>query len=64
MAKLKMIKLPKSPKASASVATKERWLSRVAEIKKENAKREALNKKSDELSKKIQAVRSAWGRKK
>lgn len=63
MAKLKMIKLPKSPKASASAAVKERWLARAAEIKKENAKRAALNKKSEELTKRIQAVRSAWGRK-
>lgn len=63
MAKLKMIKLPKAPKASASVQAKERWLMRVNEIKKENAKRAALNKKSEDLTKKIQAVRSAWGRK-
>lgn len=63
MAKLKMVKLPKAPKASASVVVKERWLQRVAEIRKENAKRAALNKKSEELSKKIQAVRQAWGRK-
>lgn len=63
MAKLKMVKLPKAPKASASAAVKERWLQRAAEIKKENAKRASLNKKSEELSKKIQAVRQAWGRK-
>lgn len=63
MAKLKMVKLPKAPKASASAAVKERWLQRAAEIKKENVKRAALNKKSEELSKKIQAVRQAWGRK-
>lgn len=63
MAKLKMIKLPKAPKASASVQAKERWLMRVNEIKKENAKRAALNKKSEDLTKKIQSVRSSWGRK-
>lgn len=63
MAKLKMIKLPKSPKASASAATKERWLQRASQIKAENAKRAALNKKSESLTKKIQEVRASWGRK-
>ena len=63
MAKLKMIKLPKSPKASASAATKERWLQRATQIKAENAKRAALNKKSEALTKKIQEVRANWGRK-
>lgn len=63
MAKLKMIKLPKSPKASASAATKERWLQRASQIKAENAKRAALNKKSEVLTKKIQEVRASWGRK-
>lgn len=63
MAKLKMIKLPKAPKANASVATKERWLQRANEIKKENAKRAALNRKSEELNKRIQSVRSSWERK-
>ena len=53
MAKLKMLKAPKKPKKSASVETKENWLKRFAEVKKENARRVALNKKSDELSKKI-----------
>lgn len=53
MAKLKMLKLPKKPKMSASVAVKERWLARVQEIKRENARRIALNKRSIELSKKI-----------
>lgn len=63
MAKLKMIKLPKSPKASASAEVKERWLQRAAKIKAENAKRAALNKKSEALSKRIQEVRVSWGRK-
>lgn len=53
MAKLKMLKLPKKPKLSASMATKERWLARANEIKKENARRIAMNKRSMELSKKI-----------
>lgn len=57
MAKLKMLKAPKKPKMSASIETKENWLKRVAEIKKENAKRVALNKKSEELSKKIASTK-------
>lgn len=63
MAKLKMIKLPKAPKASASASVKERWLQRASQIKAENAKREALNKKSEALTKRIQEVRANWGRK-
>lgn len=53
MAKLKMLKAPKKPKASASVASKENWLRKAAEVKKENARRAAENRKSVELSKKI-----------
>lgn len=60
MAKLKMLKLPKAPKASASVAVKERYLQRVAELKKVNAQRAALNRKSEELDKKIAAARQAF----
>lgn len=57
MAKLKMLKAPKRPKKSASIETKENWLKKVAEVKKENARRVALNKKSEELSKKIADTR-------
>lgn len=57
MAKMKMLKAPKKPKRSASIESKENWLKRVAEIKKENAKRVALNKKSEELSKKIASTK-------
>lgn len=53
MAKLKMLRLPKKPKASASVATKENWLKRAAEVRKENERRRRENKKSEELSKRI-----------
>lgn len=60
MTKLKMLKLPKAPKASASVATKERYLQRVAELKKVNAQRAALNRKSEELDKRIAAARQAF----
>lgn len=50
---VKLKKLPKRPKSSASVATKEAYLKKVAEIKKENAKIIADKKKSKELDKKI-----------
>lgn len=51
--RMKMISLPKRPGANASVEVKERYLKRLAQIKAENKKREAYNKKSMELSKKI-----------
>ena len=57
MAKLKLRKYPKKPKASASVQSKELFLSKVKEIDKENARRIALNKKSDALSKTIAGIR-------
>lgn len=53
MAKLKMKKLPKKPKASASVAVKENWLRRASEVKKENDRRRRENQRSVELSHKI-----------
>ncbi|MGC3979041.1 MAG: hypothetical protein QM751_12945 [Paludibacteraceae bacterium] len=58
MAKLKMKKLPKKPKASASVASKEAWLKKANEVRKENTRRQAENKKSELLSKKIAGVKS------
>jgi len=58
MAKLKLKKLPKKPKASASVTTKENWLKRVAEIRKENARIRADKKKSEALDKKIRETRN------
>lgn len=53
MAKLKMLKMPKRPKAHATVQVKERWLKKAAETKKENGRRASVNKKSELLSKKI-----------
>ncbi len=50
---LKMKKLPKKPKASATIAVKENWLKRATEVRKENALRQRLNKRSCELSKRI-----------
>lgn len=53
---VKLKKLPKKPKASASIAQKEAYLKKVQEIKKENAKIIADKKKSKELDKKIDAA--------
>ena len=53
MAKLKKLKYPKKPKGNASVTTKENWLKKVADIDKENKRRESENKKSKDLSQKI-----------
>lgn len=57
MAKLKMLKMPKRPKVTASVEAKENWLRKAAEVKKENARRQSENKRSLELSKKIAAYK-------
>lgn len=59
MATLKLKKLPKAPKAKASIATKENYLKRVSEVKKQNRKIEALNKKSKALDAKIAKVRTS-----
>ena len=59
MAKLKMLKRPKAPKATASIAVKENYLKKLAAVKKENSRRASINRKSEELSKKIaKAVQS------
>lgn len=53
-----MLKYPKKPKASASVATMERYLERVKEIDRENARRKADAKKADSLRKRISGIRN------
>lgn len=58
MAKLKMLAVPRKPKRSASVATKEKFLARVNAIKKENLHRHSLNKKSENLDKVISGIGS------
>lgn len=50
---VKLKKLPKKPKSSASIAAKEAFLKKVAEVKKENAKILSDRKKSKELDKRI-----------
>ena len=56
--KLKKLRIPKEPKASASVETKQAYLKKLAEILKENNRREAENKKSAALTKKIRDMKS------
>lgn len=60
MAKMKMMKMPKAPKATASVEVKQAYLKRLADVKKENRRREALNKKSEMLSQKIAKARASF----
>jgi len=57
MARVKMLKYPKKPKASSSVQTKENYLKKVSDIDRENARRVADKKKSEKLTEKIRAVR-------
>ena len=59
---LKMIKLPKQPKKNASVTVKERYLDRLAKIRKENKVRQAYNKKLVELDKKIVKAVAGFGK--
>lgn len=57
-----MMKMPKAPKATASVEAKQSYLKRLAEVKKENRRREAINKKSDMLSAKIAKARASFSK--
>lgn len=52
----KLKKYPEKPKATASVATKENYLKKVAEINKENARIKADRLKSKNLDKKIASI--------
>ena len=58
MAKLKMLKLPKKPKASASLEAKQKYLHRVKAIQSENQKRHKINQESERLSKVIAGIGS------
>lgn len=49
-------KLPKKPKASASLQTMENWLRRAQEIKRENDRIRAEKKKKEQLLQKIRSV--------
>ena len=60
MAKLKLKRYPKKPKASASVATMQNYLQRVREVDKENSRRKSENSKAASLRKKIGAIGRAY----
>jgi hypothetical protein len=59
MAKLKMLKLPKKPKAAASIAVKERYLAKVEALKKENQRRKGINDYAKKLDAQISGIGSA-----
>lgn len=54
---MKFKKLPRKPKANASIATMENYLKKVAETKKANAKIKSDKAKRESLKKKIQGIR-------
>lgn len=54
--RVKLLKYPRKPKASASVATMENYLRRVKEIDKENNRRKGEAKKAETLRKKISGI--------
>lgn len=56
MKKPKKIKLPKKPKASASVATMENYLQKVKDVQKRNAENEKEYKKAQALREKIKRM--------
>ena len=55
MAKLKILRYPKKPKASASVSSLENYLSKCNDIDKKNNARKAENSKKETLRKKVSA---------
>ena len=57
MAKLKMKRYPKKPKANASVQVMENYLDRCKSIDKDNAKRKSDNAKASTLRKKISGLK-------
>lgn len=60
MAKLKFLKLPKKPKAGASIKQLDAWLQRVDVIRKENAQRKSLNDQHERLSKRVAGIGAAY----
>lgn len=56
MPSLKLLKLPKKPKQSASASVLERFLAKVRELKKINQQRQALNKKYESLKKQVAGI--------
>ena len=60
MAKLKMLKMPKKPKAGASIRTMESWLAKVEATKKANKDRHAVNVHAEKLQQKISGIGSDY----
>lgn len=62
MAKVKLQKLPKRPKASASIKIKEAYLRKVEAIRKKNAEKLKNASYSEQLDKKIAGVIEGYRR--
>lgn len=60
MAKIRLKKYPKKPKATASVAVMERYLQRCKEIDKENAAKKKEADRKEQLRKKITKIGRAY----
>ncbi len=56
MSKLKHKKFPKKPKATASISVMENYLSKYAQVKKENAGIDALNAKQKKLAAQVAGI--------
>ena len=54
---MKLKKYPKKPKASASVATMQRYLERCKEVDRHNARAAAEKKQKETLKKRIQNIK-------
>ena len=59
MAKIKLLKYPKKPKSNASLSRMENFISRCAFIDKENTRRKQLEKRREDLKKKIAAMKTS-----
>ena len=57
MAKLKMLKYGKKPKANASAKSLQNYLDRCKEVDKKNAVRAAENKKVEALKKRVSGLK-------
>ena len=58
MAKLKMLKLPKKPKANASLETMRKYVAKVKEIRATNEHRHKINKEAESMKKVIAGIGS------
>lgn len=60
--KLKMKPMPKAPKKTASNEQKQAYLKKIADVKAENRKRQAINRQSEVLDKKIAQARANFAK--